>query len=822
MNVLRSWNFAQLKDIVRNYGEIRFKQSENTDNDGSFITLPGSGNTEFYLKVDNDMRFRIYLPPDRQIYIDNDLYQTSINEKGYIVPAYPCFIADKDKQFVFGLDTEKMEIWEVVTPEMPCHPGAEISARNLTRLFKGAKDCWNGINNFNFTINPCDFVGIYGGSGSGKSVLMESILEPDFHQINWVKKLYLRLRKWLPTAKVRKQGKVEINGKPAWRSTEKIAYLPQHIAFPEKLKCWEILQIAMADRGLTVDWHIIEEKLELCSLDKSILPLKFGKLSGGQKRRLSLAAALLGSKTSLLIADEPTTGLDIKSELEVMSSLKKISRHGVTVIVVTHSIQSCRMFDKVIVLNKRPDGSRIVFQDQWKQENFPEHIQKKYFSAETTRLRQDDTSDAELMAQLMHDNNFNIRYAEKNNSLFSGKESKTIVPKSKAMNLLWQRIAAGGYWTLAVYKLIRRDFKSLLLFAFLALCCLIAIGIGSNSMGTKMDGTTTFITLTTITAAWLCATYSAIFTSDLLKYYAWENFSGLKPISFVTGLFTGQFLVTALISAIFASGIFFFPNTQNMVKWGICQLHPKSSDNKALCTDCSSEIVKSQKLCDVHKDNFICSKGVALLGTIADEDSLQYLNDFYEEDHKAFFNSGIVNLWSDISANMQYIPFKMLNANNAEYKMNISKRHYAAVYGIMYLVCAAGCALGIFASGLFRKAKNATLFLVVLFVEFLLFSRLFLIANGIEPCLAPLQILLEDFSVNLPSAQWGCFIPLVLSLFSMSRYITNMICLIPFTVCREFYLMEVAVFFAVFCIVPLIIAWWCVADKKKNWKDLSR
>ena len=603
----------------------------------------------------------------------------------------------------------------------------------------------------------------------------------------------------------------------------------------------------MVDRGLAVDWHTIEEKLELCSLDKTKLSTRFGKLSGGEKRRLALAAALLRNNTELLIADEPTTGLDIKSELDVMTSLKKISRHGVTVIVVTHSIQSCRMFDKVIVLNKRKNGSTVVHQKQWVKENFPLPLQNRYFSDEKERDRMDDISDAELMAFLMNDQNYN------NPEDKAPKEDEDNQDKNKDQSILknrppnqsrkskLQRFVSSLYWTISVHKLIRRDIKSVAWFAILAFCCLVAIGLGANGMGSKVDGKTTFITLITITAAWLCATYSAVFVSDLLKYYAWENFSGLKPVSFITGIFTGHFLIVALISAIFTLGIFFYPNTGNMLKWSLCTVLPKCTDlpkKDKSATQSSETPQKQDTLCkkywetihqNKNEDKELCEKrhngfinqviGVPLLKQITDESIWDSLSDFYEERHnKKFFESAIDNLWDEIEDNGRYIPQSMFK-NDAR---NTSQWHYAAVYGIMFLICAAGCALGIFAAGLCRKAKNATLFLVVVFVVFLLFSRLFLIANGVEQYLSPLQLLYNNIQLDLEYSQWGCFIPLFLSVFSMSRYITNLICLIPYTACNSFYLVEIAFFIIVFCILPLMLAGIFVANKKKNWKDLSR
>jgi ABC-type multidrug transport system ATPase subunit len=63
---------------------------------------------------------------------------------------------------------------------------------------------------------------------------------------------------------------------------------------------------------------------------------KSGEISGGQKRRLSIARAL-ARKPSLLIADEPTADLDSHSAQEILRLLQRISRDGAIVIAVLHA-----------------------------------------------------------------------------------------------------------------------------------------------------------------------------------------------------------------------------------------------------------------------------------------------------------------------------------------------------------------------------------------------------------------------------------------------------------------------------------------------------
>jgi putative ABC transport system ATP-binding protein len=71
------------------------------------------------------------------------------------------------------------------------------------------------------------------------------------------------------------------------------------------------------------------------------------ELSGGQQQRVAIARALV-SKPKLILADEPTGALDTQTSNEVMSLLKKVSREGMTMIIVTHDPEVSRFCDRLI------------------------------------------------------------------------------------------------------------------------------------------------------------------------------------------------------------------------------------------------------------------------------------------------------------------------------------------------------------------------------------------------------------------------------------------------------------------------------------------
>lgn len=81
------------------------------------------------------------------------------------------------------------------------------------------------------------------------------------------------------------------------------------------------------------------------------------KLSGGQKKRVSIAEALL-SNPQLLFLDEPTSGLDPGMDKSMMELLKNLSRNGATIILITHATSNIYLCDKVIFMGR---GGKLCY-----------------------------------------------------------------------------------------------------------------------------------------------------------------------------------------------------------------------------------------------------------------------------------------------------------------------------------------------------------------------------------------------------------------------------------------------------------------------------
>ncbi|WP_421878888.1 ABC transporter ATP-binding protein [Marinoscillum sp.] len=118
-----------------------------------------------------------------------------------------------------------------------------------------------------------------------------------------------------------------------------IGYLPQDFTFFTKLKTWEFLDYAARlatslskkERLLKVDYLL--DQVGLLDVRERMA----NKLSGGMKRRLGIAQALIGDPR-LLVIDEPTTGLDPEERIRFRNILSDLSQKDVTIILSTHIV----------------------------------------------------------------------------------------------------------------------------------------------------------------------------------------------------------------------------------------------------------------------------------------------------------------------------------------------------------------------------------------------------------------------------------------------------------------------------------------------------
>ncbi len=163
--------------------------------------------------------------------------------------------------------------------------------------------------------------GLLGPNGAGKSSLMRIIVT---------------LMK--PTS-----GVVLVDGLDIQKNREKLrgmlGYLPQDFRFFTALKTWEFLDYSGSLAGMKNRKERIAEVDRL--LDQvgllEVRDRKANKLSGGMKRRLGIAQALIGNPR-IIVVDEPTTGLDPDERIRFRNILSQLSRNDVIIILSTHIV----------------------------------------------------------------------------------------------------------------------------------------------------------------------------------------------------------------------------------------------------------------------------------------------------------------------------------------------------------------------------------------------------------------------------------------------------------------------------------------------------
>lgn len=163
--------------------------------------------------------------------------------------------------------------------------------------------------------------GLLGPNGAGKSSLM---------------RILVTLMK--PTS-----GLVLVDGKDIQTHRKELrsvlGYLPQDFRFFTSLKTWEFLDYSGSLAGLKNKKERISEVDRL--LDQvgllEVRDRRANKLSGGMKRRLGIAQALIGNPR-IIVVDEPTTGLDPDERIRFRNILSQLSQNDVTIILSTHIV----------------------------------------------------------------------------------------------------------------------------------------------------------------------------------------------------------------------------------------------------------------------------------------------------------------------------------------------------------------------------------------------------------------------------------------------------------------------------------------------------
>ena len=134
----------------------------------------------------------------------------------------------------------------------------------------------------------------------------------------------------------------------------RIGVMLQSAGIPDTLRVGELLELT---RSYYPDPRSIADCVAMAGLD-GLLQRRYGKLSGGQQRRVQFALAICG-RPQLLFLDEPTTGLDIEARQRLWQTIRELVAQGCGVLLTTHYLDEAEaLADRVVVLN----AGRVIAQ----------------------------------------------------------------------------------------------------------------------------------------------------------------------------------------------------------------------------------------------------------------------------------------------------------------------------------------------------------------------------------------------------------------------------------------------------------------------------
>jgi ABC-type Mn2+/Zn2+ transport system ATPase subunit len=209
-----------------------------------------------------------------------------------------------------------------------------VEFRNVTCRY-GAT---NVLEDVNLHIHQGQFAGILGPSGAGKTTLLKTVLgliQPA-------------------------RGTVSVGGKPLnGRPSSRVAYVPQVETvdwnFPVTVE--QAVLMGRSTQSSLWPWPSRAERELACTLMERLGIAEFSKrhirdLSGGQQQRIFLARALI-AEPDLLVLDEPTAGVDMRTQEDILHLLAHLNRDGVTILMTTHDLNAAAAhLPWVICLNR--------------------------------------------------------------------------------------------------------------------------------------------------------------------------------------------------------------------------------------------------------------------------------------------------------------------------------------------------------------------------------------------------------------------------------------------------------------------------------------
>jgi ABC-type multidrug transport system ATPase subunit len=212
-----------------------------------------------------------------------------------------------------------------------------LEIRGISKVY-GA---FSALTNVSFDLHPGELISLLGPNGAGKSVLIKVIVGFEFET----------------------SGKIMYEGKEWHGKAERVKYVgwaPQDDSFYGNLTLFENLIYfgSLYELPLAISKKRADELLVLLKLDHKRNAIS-KTLSGGMKRRLNMAVALM-HEPKILILDEPEAGVDPVSRVTLWEVVEDVKKKGTSIILVTHNlIETEHLCDRIVIMK----AGTVIFAD---------------------------------------------------------------------------------------------------------------------------------------------------------------------------------------------------------------------------------------------------------------------------------------------------------------------------------------------------------------------------------------------------------------------------------------------------------------------------
>ncbi len=255
------------------------------------------------------------------------------------------------------------------------NPQTLLSVEDLSVSFKQGNTCFEAVKNVSFSIDRGEILSLVGESGSGKSVTAFSILQllpyPNaFHPSGSIR--FFKQAESIELVQAHPQTLQKVRGNHISMIFQEpmMSLNPLHTI--EK-QISEVLMLHQTNLDTTQAREQTIELLNQVGIQQADKKCKAypNEFSGGQRQRVMIAMAL-ANKPELLIADEPTTALDVTLQAQILALLHQLQQEqGLSILLISHDLSLVKRFShKVAVMHQ---GSLVEYQETQKLFAQPKH-----------------------------------------------------------------------------------------------------------------------------------------------------------------------------------------------------------------------------------------------------------------------------------------------------------------------------------------------------------------------------------------------------------------------------------------------------------------